>query len=187
MVSILEYPEIRQRVGKISVQEYEQLGEDADGVRRELIRGVLIEEMAPSPPHSFLITRLYRWILAAVGTAFYCRQEQPLKLSDSMPQPDLAVIGSPEEDYFDTHPHTALWVMEVAISSAVLDREKAGLYAEAGVEEYWILLVEEKAVEVYTLPEAGKYARRRVYRVGEILVSAALPALRVDLEALFRR
>ena len=187
MVAMLENPEIRRLVGKISVQEYEQLGGDVDGIRRELIRGVLIEEMAPSPPHSFLITRLYRWILAAAGRDLYCRQEQPLRLSDSMPQPDLAVIGGSEEDYFDAHPSTALWVMEVAISSTVLDREKASLYAEAGIKEYWILLVEERAVEVHTAPQAGKYAQRKVYRSGETLVSAAVPTLHVDLEALFRR
>lgn len=187
MVAILEHPEIRQLVGKISVQEYEQLGEDVDGIRRELIRGILIEKMPPSAPHSFLITRLYRWILAAVGTAFYCRQEQPLKLSDSMPQPDLAVIEGSEEDYFDAHPSTALWVMEVAISSAALDREKASLYAEAGIKEYWILLVVDKAVEVYTALEAGKYTQHRVYRSAETLVSTTIPTLRVNLEALFRR
>ena len=187
MVAILENPEIRQLVGKISVQAYEQMGEDADGIRRELIRGVLIEKVAPSAPQAFLITRLYRWVLAVVGEAFYCRQEQPLKLSDSMPQPDLAVVDGPEGDYFDVHPSTALWVMEVAVSSTVLDREKASLYAEAGIQEYWILLAGEKAVEVHTVPESGKYARRKVYRPGEMLVSTALPALQVDLEALFRR
>ncbi len=187
MVAILENPEIRQLVGKISVQAYEQMGEDMGGIRRELIRGILIEETAPSAPHAFLITRLYRWVLAAVGTAFYCRQEQPLKLSDSMPQPDLAVIDGPEGDYFDVHPSTALWVMEVAVSSTVLDREKASLYAEAGIKEYWILLASEKAVEVHTVPEAGKYAQQRVYRSGETLASTVLPTLRVDLAALFRR
>lgn len=186
MVASLENPEVRRLVKKLTVREYEQLGESMDGIQAELIRGILIEKTPPSAPHSFLITRLQRWVLAAVGAAFYCRQEQPLKLSDSMPQPDLAVINGQEEDYFDEHPSTALWVMEVAVSSAGLDREKASLYAEAGVEEYWILLAGEKAVEVYTTPQAGAFAQRRVYRTGETLVSTVLPALQVDLEALFR-
>ena len=43
--------------------------------------------------------------------------------------------------------------MEVAVSSRGLDREKASLYAEAGIKEYWILLAGEKAVEVYTEPQ----------------------------------
>ena len=187
MVAILENPEIRRLVYKISVPEYEQLGESADGTRTELIRGVVIEEMAPSPPHSFLITRLQRWVLAAVGTTLYCRQEQPLKLSDSMPQPDLAVIDGPEEDYFDKHPTSALWVMEVAVSSTGLDREKASLYAEAGIREYWIVLVGQKAVEIYSSPEAGEYTHRQVYRSGDVLASTVLPALRVEVEALFAR
>ena len=104
-----------------------------------------------------------------------------------MPQPDLAVINGQEEDYYDEHPSTALWVMEVAVSSRALDRVKASLYAEAGIQEYWILLADEEAVEVYTVPQNGKYILRRTYHVGELLASTVLPALQVNLEALFRR
>ena len=186
MVAILENPEVRQLVHKISVWEYEQLGEIADGTRTELIRGILLEKrMPPSGRHSFLITWLYKRLLAAAGTTAFCRQEQPLKLRDSMPQPDLAVVAGQEEDYPDAHPSTALLVVEIAITSRALDREKAALYAEAEIGEYWILLGGEKAVEVHTKPEAGVYTERRMYLRDQLLVSGMLPALRVDLGALF--
>lgn len=58
MVAILENPEVRQLVKKFSVHEYELLGENLGSNHTELIRGILIERMPPSPSHSFLITRL---------------------------------------------------------------------------------------------------------------------------------
>ena len=89
------------------------------------------------------------------------------------------------EDYIRTHPTTARLAVEVAISSLELDREKAVLYAEAAVPEYWIVLGEEKAVEVYLAPQDGRYTRQRCYHRDETIHSAALPALVVDLTALF--
>ena len=185
MVDILENPEIRQLVKKLTVREYEQLGESMDDVRAELIRGVLIENMPPSPRHSFLIEQFVAAIREVVGPAAYCRQEQPLKLRDSMPQPDLAVVAGQAEDYLDAHPSNALLVVEIAVTSIELDHEKAALYAEAGIMEYWIVIANDKTVEVYTAAEAGAYAQQRVYTRDEILVSSALPGLRIELSALF--
>ena len=104
-----------------------------------------------------------------------------------MPQPDLAVVAGQEEDYPDTHPSTALLVAEIAITSRALDREKAALYAEAQIGEYWILLVGEKAVEVHTLPKGGVYTERQKYTQGQTLTSSVLPTLRIDLGVLFSR
>lgn len=106
-------------------------------------------------------------------------------MSDSMPEPDVLVVAGRDSDYRRTHPTTGLLAIEVAVSTVVLDHEKAALYAEANVAEYWIVLANEAAIEVHTLPVEGRYTQRRVYARGETLASAALPALRVELDALF--
>ena len=80
---------------------------------------------------------------------------------------------------------TALLVIKVAIASLALDREKASLYADANVPEYWIVLAERQQIEVYTFPVGGLYTQRRTYQRNETLFGAALPALRVELSALF--
>ena len=185
MVAILETPAIRRQVSPFSVSTYERMGEEVFGRRTELIRGAILEKMSVSPLHAFLVTRLGRLILALLGSDLYCRQEQPLKLADSMPEPDLAVVSGQEEDHLSTHPATALLVIEVAISSLELDREKAALYAEAAVPEYWIVLGETKTVEVHLAPQDGCYTQERRYTRDETIHSAALPALTVDLAALF--
>jgi len=78
-------------------------------------------------------------------------------------------------------------VIEVAISSATLDRENASLYAEAGVGEYWIVLGRERRVEVYARPENGRYLERRVAGYEEVLECSALPGLSVCLAELTGR
>ena len=53
-----------------------------------------------------------------------------------------------DEDYAD-HPTTALLVIEVSDTTLRLDRRKAGLYASAGVPEYWIVNLIDRCLEVY--------------------------------------
>jgi Uma2 family endonuclease len=112
-------------------------------------------------------------------------KDSPLTLHDSEPEPDLFVADGDENRFAKEHPHTARLVIEIAVTSADEDRELAPIYAEASVEEYWIVLAIDKCVEVYRKPEAGKYRDLRLYRLEENLSSSVLPALRVSLRELF--
>ena len=77
------------------------------------------------------------------------RQEAALRLKDSMPEPDAAVVQGTRRDFWRCHLTTAELIIEVAVSSVALDRENASLYAEAGVAEYWIVLAEAEEIEAY--------------------------------------
>src|SRR5687768_15580456 len=141
MSAILEIPEVRQRVSRLSVEEYHRLDEyNENGKRTELIRGIAIEKMSKSPLHSALAKRLYDLLSKLIPPQFIVRREDPLTFADSEPEPDVAVVAGKESDFFQTHPSTASLVIEVSISSAALDRANSSLYAEAGVQEYWIVL-----------------------------------------------
>jgi Uma2 family endonuclease len=83
------------------------------------------------------------------------------------------------------HPGTAELVVEIAVSSAALDREKAALYAEAGVPEYWIILASERRVEVYRQPENGSYRGCSVVEGDAQLQALSLPELSIPLADLF--
>ena len=185
MVAILESPAIRRQIKPMSVEMYEDLGERVFGRRSELIRGVVLQQMSFSPLHVFLVTKLRQFILAVLKPGNYCRDGVPIKLADSMPEPDLAVVLGQVEDHIAVHPTTAVLAVEVSISSLDLDKEKATLYAEANIAEYWIVIGEQKVVEVYTIPQNGLYTQRRRYSQAETITSATLPGLTVDLAALF--
>lgn len=77
-------------------------------------------------------------------------------------------------------------MIEIAVSSVVLDREKAAIYAEAGVAEYWIVLPAERRVEVYRRPVDGGYSEVFVSEGNEVLISDRLASARVDLASLFK-
>src|SRR5712692_2263557 len=136
MSAILEIPEVRQRVSPLSVEEYHRLDEfNENGRRTELIRGIVIEKMSKSPLHCSVVKCLYDRIASILPEGFVIRREDPLTLSDSEPEPDIAVVRGAEADFLETHPTTAELVIEVAVSSPMLDRENASLYAEASVKE----------------------------------------------------
>lgn len=126
--------------------------------RVELIQGVLIEKMPKSFLHRRIVESLMEFLRGKFGGSYYISQEQPLTLPDSEPEPDVAVMKGKRSDY-SSHPKTAEWVLEVATADADYDREKAPLYAAAGIAEYWILIVKDARVEIYAKPSSGVYTR----------------------------
>jgi Uma2 family endonuclease len=121
-----------------------------------------------------------------VPSSFIVRKEEPLTLADSEPEPDLAVVAAPAgEDFSRAHARTAELVIEIAVSSAALDRANASLYAEAGVKEYWIVLCADRSVKVYREPEDGVYREVRTYRGSEELLCESVPEVRVGVDQVF--
>lgn len=186
MIAILDLPEVRRRVSRLSVAEYHRLGElTENGKRTELIRGLLIEKKSKSPLHTSIARRLFRLLLPVIPSGYFISKEEPLTLRDSEPEPDFAVVRGSEDEFRGAHPTTAALVIEVAVSSVDLDRELASVYAEAGVDEYWIVLARNRAVEVYRRPENGQYQEKTVVEGNCPLASVALPGVAVALPDLF--
>src|SRR5947208_2609812 len=186
MSAILEIPEVRRRLSPLSVEEYHRLGEyNENGRRTELIRGFVIEKMSRSPLHRTIASLLYKLLPAQLAQGYTVWKEEPLTLADSEPEPDISVTRGHESDFATAHPATAELAVEIAVSSAALDRENASLYAEAGVKEYWIVLGNEKKVEVYRRPEQGAYLEKIVVEQSDTLVCSSLPSVRVRVSDLF--
>jgi Uma2 family endonuclease len=186
MSVLLEMPEVRQRLSRLSVAEYHRLGEfNGKGRRTELIRGLVIEKRSKSPLHSAMAKRLYDLIAPMLPAGFVVRHEEPITFADSEPEPDIAIVRGAEADFFQAHPTTAALVVEVAVSSSALDRENATLYAEGGVREYWIVLCPDRRVEVYRQPENGRYRETRLYGSGDLLACASVPTVQIHVSELF--
>ncbi len=183
---VLEIPEVRARISPLTIRQYHQLPEFNENRKRtELIRGIVIEKMSKSPLHSSISRRLFRLIQSALPEHFTLLRDDPLTLADSEPEPDLAVVRGDEDDFADRHPSTAALVIEVAVTSAAEDRTLASLYAEAGVEEYWIVLPAQRRVEVHRQPEGGAYRNRSIVECDATLECVAVPSIQVNLAKLF--
>jgi Uma2 family endonuclease len=186
MAALLELPEVRERLSRLSVEEYHRLDEfNEHGRRTELIRGFIIEKMSKSPLHRIVTSRLFRLFQSQLPEGYSVWKEEPLTLADSEPEPDISITRGGEKEVAHAHPGTAELVVEVAISSAALDRANASLYAEAAVKEYWIVLANQRSVEVYRKPKDGKYAEQITVGADEVLACAHLPSISVILSKLF--
>jgi Uma2 family endonuclease len=186
MADILDLPEVRSRVSRLSVDFYHQLNElHSELPRTELIRGIIIQKMPKSPLHTSINNLLLKLIEIRIPNGFTVRKEDPLTLADSEPEPDLTVVRGALSDFTQEHPTSAELVIEVAVTSLALDRENASLYAEAGVAEYWIVLALRHEVEVYRHPVDGVYAEKRLYTREETLTCESVPGILLEVRELF--
>jgi Uma2 family endonuclease len=106
-------------------------------------------------------------------------------LHDSEPEPDLSLVRGSRRDFVEHHPGTAALVVEIAVSSTADDRALASLYAEAGVEEYWIVLPVERRIEIYRQPQNGAYLDCLSVTGDSALACGILPAIHIRLSELF--
>lgn len=147
--------------------------------RLELLRGE-IRQMSPiGVAHSRVVTLLTDWSYDVVPREqIVIRVQNPIRipLNDSEPQPDLvwAKRGGPS----DRHPQPAevMLLIEVADASLQDDRgEKLEIYAEAGVQDYWLVNLIEEQLEVYRKPSGCTYQEQSVYRGAAAVCPLALP------------
>ncbi len=187
MSTILDLPEARKRVKRWTVAEYEHFTElGAFKKNVELIRGIPLNKPPESPEQTFISHVIYKMLLNWLPEGFVALHKAPLSLRDSEPEPDVSVIRGNKSDFRDRHPTTAALVIEVAVSSAELDRADASLYAEASVEEYWIVLPKQRQIEVYREPRDGVYAMKIICEAPAVLECGSVPQVRVDLAELFK-
>lgn len=138
-------------------EEYLKMAEAgvfAPGERVELIEGEIIAMTPQKGPHATGITLVSEELRRPFGRGYVVRVQLPLDLGSlSQPEPDVAVVRGSARDYRDAHPTTAVLVVEVSDVTLHLDRlQKPGLYARAGIPEYWILNLLERVLEVYRDP-----------------------------------
>ena len=185
---ILENPEIRRRAYALTVEQYHKLVTSGlMGVKAELLEGFVIEKMSKSPLHSAVVQKLARKLRKAISDKLDIRQELPMTCVSSEPEPDFSVVQARSDDYEGGHPTTAELVIEIAITSAEIDRRKAAIYAAAGVREYWIVLPETRQIERHTNPSDAQYTMRQIFAASQTVKSEVLPAFEVNLDEMLPR
>jgi Uma2 family endonuclease len=154
----------------------------------ELLEGVIVSMPPKNPPHAVATGLVGDALRAALGTRAAVREQNPLVASRlSVPEPDIAVVAGAHGDYMHAHPTTALLLVEVADSSLGQDRlTKAGIYAAAGIPEYWIVNLRDECVEIMRDPdtEARFFRSRRVAGRGEEIFLVAVPDAHVAVDDL---
>jgi Uma2 family endonuclease len=99
------------------------------------------------------------------------------------PQPDVAILPGSIRDYVSQMPTEALLIVEVSDTTLAYDRTwKLSLYAQAYIQDYWIINLDQQQVEVYRRPQlrpgsapAFSYTESTTYKAGEFIVPLAAP------------
>lgn len=123
--------------------------------RLELIAGAVVRKLPPQrSPHATAIRAVEEALRTAFPRGFDVRVQLPLALGpDHEPEPDVCVVHGCFRDYRHEHPAAAVLVVEVSDTTLAFDRFKAGLYAQAGIPEYWIVNLKDNRLEVHRDPE----------------------------------
>ena len=103
----------------------------------------------------------------------------------SEPEPDVSILKFRVDDYRSKipGPQDVLLLIEVADSSVNIDRQKAFLYANANILEYWIVNLIEEQIEVYTAPSENRYQNKAVFQRGDTITPKILPNMAVEVNA----
>lgn len=120
----------------------------------ELIGGELIVAEPKSPYHSAGVGIADDVIRTSLPSGWTVRTQSPVSLDDeSEPEPDVVVVPGQPRDYRHEHPARPVLLVEVADSSLDFDRRRKGsLYARAWLEDYWIVNLVSRNLEVYRNP-----------------------------------
>jgi Uma2 family endonuclease len=171
-------------------EEYDRMieaGIFAPGERVELLDGEIL--MSPqNSPHSTGISLTVEALRVAFGEGYHIRTQMPIALDAySEPEPEVSVVRGSPRDCRDAHPSSPLLVVEVTDTTLAYDRDQRGsLYARAGLEDYWVLNLGRRHLEVYRDPVPSSQARYgwsyrtvRYYTADESVTPLAAPQARI--------
>jgi Uma2 family endonuclease len=172
-----------------SYEEYVRLGEEGiigPDERTELIDGEIVPMSPTGRRHKAVTLHLNGWLHGLVGSTALVSMQDSLPLSDTVGTvPDITVLRYRADKYIgeEAGPADVLLVIEVAESSLSYDRGvKRGLYAAAGIPEYWLVDLRRGGVIVHRSPVGGTYQDERQFRSGQSWASPALGGREVRVE-----
>jgi hypothetical protein len=158
--TVLQIP--MDRVLRFDLDTYHKLGNLGMIPRNtELIFGVVVYKITISPQPVRFVLKFRDLLTRNLPPNYLVRQESPLTIQDSEPEPDISVVKGDYDDFLEDHPHTAEFVVEVAYSSLEDDLRKVPIYARANIWEYWIFDLLNKKILIFQNPLNGKYVTQK--------------------------
>ncbi|MBW4565317.1 MAG: Uma2 family endonuclease [Mojavia pulchra JT2-VF2] len=154
--------------------------------RVELLAGEIVEMSPETPIHYSTAKRGAKYLEELLLGRADVRFNGPITLSNSEPEPDIAIVRLPESAYNNRHPRPEdiFWIVEVAKTSLKKDLElKAAIYANANIQEYWVLNLSSKQIIVFRYPQNGQYTSEETIGEGAV-IPLAFSDVQVSVERL---
>lgn len=161
----------------LTVDDLEQLRWPDCRYRFELDEGVLVVNAAPSRFHQLTVSRLIYTLTDVCPRGFAVVAGPDIEISPIQVRvPDIVVV--PSTWFSPTYEHIPpVLAVEVASpSTRAHDRtRKMQLYAEFGIENYWIVGPDQKKPDISAFALDGKRYRQGGYAAGDETFTAARP------------
>ncbi|AFY91419.1 Uma2 family endonuclease [Chamaesiphon minutus] len=176
---------------KWSLTDYHQMIRSGllDDRSVELINGEIIEMSPEGVAHSFYCRGTAKYLRSLLGDRAEVSEAHPITLpNNSEPEPDIAIVRTPDTLYQTRHPFPAdiFWLIEIADSTLIKDLGvKRDLYALAGIPEYWVMNLQTSELVVFRDLNANEYRAEIRLSSGNIS-TLAFPDLSIDIAQLFR-
>jgi Uma2 family endonuclease len=175
---------------KWTIAEYHQLV--ATGIlndkRVELLEGIIVDMPPEGMPHAVYCTESVSYLRELLGNRAVVREAHPITLpNDSEPEPDIAIVRAPSRQYLDHHPYPAdiFWLIEYANSTLKKDlNNKKRVYAEAGIEEYWVVNLHAYELIVFRDLSIDNYQSETIFATGNIS-PLSFSDIEIDVSRLF--
>lgn len=161
-----------------------------EGKRTEFLEGEIIEMPTMNSPHATALEVSYDALRDVFKMGFAVRNQSPIDFGkDFEAVPDIAVIKGNARDFRAAHPQTADLIVEISDTSLSYDRNrKASLYAKFGIQDYWVLNLKNRTLEVYRRPlEDGNiyygfgYAEKLTFAETEEVSPLAAPHAKIKI------
>ena len=171
---------------------YEDYLKTPDDERYELIGGELLMTPSPVPKHQ-RISRKIEFMLEKfvtendLGEVFDAPCDVHLD-DENVVQPDILFISKDRlniigEKNIECAPDLVIEILSKSTAYRDLVQKKK-LYSRFGVKEFWIVITDEEAIEVYILKD-NTFLLYRNYSKNEILESPYLKGFKIELKGIF--
>ncbi|MEM1215390.1 MAG: Uma2 family endonuclease [Bacteroidota bacterium] len=151
----------------------------------ELLYGQIVAFHPKGAPHDECVTTIAEFFYDRLDENYQIRQEKSLLVTKthSHPEPDILIVNHQSYAHRRPTPEDSFLVAEVANSSLDRDRTvKVALYAEAGLQEYWIVNLIHRQIEVHLQPDTEQriYGSVTIYKSGRTFESPFAGKVVVD-------
>jgi Uma2 family endonuclease len=159
----------------------------------ELIRGEIVEMSPIGTKHAACVRRLNLLLSEQLQKRALVDIQNPVELNDiSAPQPDVVLLKLRADFYENSAPQPSdiFLIIEVAdttIKSDLLKQRlrdryiKVPLYAEANINELWLVDINNQAIEVYRQPLNGSYQQKQTFFIGDNIFILALTDVSISV------
>ncbi|MGI0492190.1 Uma2 family endonuclease [Alkalinema pantanalense CENA528] len=155
----------------------------------ELLQGDLVVMAPEGTAHAAFSSDAADYLRRLLGDRAQIRDAKPITLpNNSEPQPDLAIVKPLGMEYRNHHPYPEdiFWLIEYAQSTLAKDLgQKQRIYAEAGIQEYWVVNLQDFHLRVFRALQTGQYTTDLTL-TQDTISPLAFPEIAVEVTQLLR-